>query len=196
MEARGLVKVILVIVFVFGAILNSSCAYHWGKADRQLPGGYKKVSVPLFKNKSMEVGIEALFTKAMLLELERSQVAQVASEEVSDVMVQGKIVSLQYFPGSKKQYDDGSSFLPSGTVLTSSYTIVANVEISLVRRSDNAVIWSANFSGERAYVAPQVTLPGINSVNPLYNLSARRQNIEVIAQDMMIEVHDRLTESF
>lgn len=187
----------LVILALFNIIfLNLSCAYQWGKGNRALPGAYKKISVPVFKNKSMEVGIESMFTKALMLELERSHVANVVSEDLSDVKVVGAVTSLQYFPGSKKQYEDGSSFLPKGTVLTTSYTIVAGVEIQLVRRSDNAVLWSASFSGERAYVAPQVTLPGINSVNPLYNLSARRQNIELIAQDMMIEVHDRLTESF
>ncbi|MNY58066.1 hypothetical protein D3C86_1943590 [compost metagenome] len=68
--------------------------------------------------------------------------------------------------------------------------------MKLVRQADGTELWSGSFSGERTYVAPQVTLAGVNSVNPLYNLSARRQNIDIMANDIMTEAHDRITENF
>ncbi|HRO68381.1 MAG TPA: hypothetical protein PL182_12500, partial [Pseudobdellovibrionaceae bacterium] len=63
-------------------------------------------------------------------------------------------------------------------------------------RSDSEVVWEGRFRGERTYAAPQVHMAGVNSVNPLYNLSARRQNLDVLAQEMMIEAHSRMTENF
>jgi hypothetical protein len=70
------------------------------------------------------------------------------------------------------------------------------VTVKVVRQADGTELWAGSFSGERTYAAPQVTLAGVNSVDPLYNLSARRQNIDLMANDLMLEAHDRITENF
>lgn len=166
-------------------------------SSRSLPGGYKYLSIPVFKNSTQEVGIEVGFTNALIQEFERSQVGKVTSENLSDVKIVGVVDSVQYLPGSKKQSGDKSApYLPNGTVLASDYRILVTCTVSIIRQADNTSIWSGTFSGERTYVAPQVTLAGVNSVNPLYNLSARRQNIDSVASDMMSEAHDRMTENF
>jgi hypothetical protein len=80
--------------------------------------------------------------------------------------------------------------------MASEYRILLVVTVKVVRQADGTELWKGTFNGERTYAAPQVTLAGINSVDPLYNLSARRQNIDVIASDLMLEAHDRITENF
>lgn len=179
------------------SFLGSGCAYRVGMSSRSLPGGYKYLSIPIFRNLTQETGVEVGFTNALIQEFERSQVGKVTTENLSDVKVVGVVSSVQYLPGSKKKYGDESApYLPLGTVLASDYRILVTVNVSILRQADNTQIWSGSFSGERTYVAPQVTLTGVNSVNPLYNLSARRQNIESVANDMMAEAHDRITENF
>jgi hypothetical protein len=184
----------------------SGCAYHLGAASRTLPGGYKYLSIPVFKNLTQETGSEVGFTNALIKEFERSQVGKVTSENLSDVKIIGTITSVQYLPGTGIAASDPTSttpiqlqpgaFLPKGTVLANDYRILVNAKVSVVRQADNTEIWTGAFSGERTYVAPKITLAGVNSANPLYNLSARRQNIDAVANDMMAEAHDRITENF
>jgi TolB-like protein len=183
------------IFLIFSLILlhASGCAYVVGKKDRYLPGDTRQVGIPMFQNQSPEVGIELDFTNALIQEIAKSRMVEVIPSESSEFVLEGNIVSIKYNAAATS---DQLPHLPSGTVLATIYRITADVHLQLRNKAKNQVIWSQNFSGERTYTAPQVATAGINSVNPLYNLSARRQNIRVIAADIMAEARDRLTEKF
>ncbi|XGC82068.1 LptE family protein [Bdellovibrio bacteriovorus] len=187
----------LLIAAAFSTLSLTGCAYRLGAATRSMPGGYKQISVPIFKNKTQETGIEVSFTNALAQEFQRSRIARVVDNSLSEVAVIGTIDSVQYYPGAKRVAGDSSTpYLPLGTVIASEYRILVQVTVKIVRQADGTELWSGSFGGERTYAAPQVTLAGVNSVNPLYNLSARRQNIDVMANDIMVEAHDRITENF
>lgn len=177
-------------LFVFPFL--TSCAYRWGAPDRALPGSYKQVYIPIFKNLTKEPGIELEFTNAIRQEFERSKIARISEPEQAEVELQGEISSLQYSPEAPKE----GGTLPLGTVIATQYNIRLNVHITLKKRADQSILWSGDFSSQRSYIAPQVTMSGINTVNPLYNLSARRQNIQVMSATLMSEAHDRMTENF
>lgn len=180
-----------------GTLALVGCAYRLGSGTRSLPGGYSQISVPIFKNKTQETGVEVGFTNALLQEFLRSKAGQVVDEPKAEVRVEGEITSITYTPESPVTRDTPAGrFLPKGAVLASRYRILTDVSLRVVRRSDSEVVWEGRFRGERTYAAPQVHMAGVNSVNPLYNLSARRQNLDVLAQEMMIEAHSRMTENF
>jgi hypothetical protein len=179
--------------WIFLALCLGSCAYHMGSPDRSLPFHYKQVTIPIFRNLSMEPSIEVAFTNSLIKEFERSKIARIVDPAQAEVVIDGQIQSVAYIPGGKK---DSSSGLPMGAVLATTYDIQVVVTLTLKRQSDQSVLWTGQFTRGRSYNAPQVTLPGINTVNPLYNLSARRQNFDTLAADMMAEAHDRLTENF
>ncbi|MFP5518828.1 MAG: LptE family protein [Bdellovibrionia bacterium] len=191
MQARQFIQ-LFVIIF-----LLSGCAYRLGTSTRTIPGGAKKIAIPVFTNKTAEPGIEMAFTNALLQEFYRSKVANVVGKAQAETLLTGTIKSLEYLPGAKKTSGDSSvPFLSEGAVLATEYRILLKVELRVIENATGRVLWSGDFDGERTYIAPQVTLAGVNSVNPLYNLSARRQNIEVVALDLMAEAHDRITENF
>jgi TolB-like protein len=173
------------------SVALSSCAYRMGNAGRALPNDYKQVHVPIFKNTTQEPGIELGFTEALIQELERSKIARVTAENIAEGVLVGEIFDVTYQSGAATTRD-----LPTGSVLASEFRILVGVRVTLMRKSDLTPVWSQEFRSERTYVAPQVTAAGINTVNPLYNLSARRQNIQVMALELMSEAHDRLTENF
>lgn len=181
---------VLAVLFVTG--LAGCSSYRLGGPDRQLPGGYSQIHIPIFKNATQEVGIEVGFTNALIQEFERSRSARVVAREYAEAQVEGEIQSVLYQPGGIQ----GGDRFPKGSVLASEYRVLMTVRVRLKRMSDNAELWAGTFQGERTYVAPQVLQAGINTVNPLYNLSARRQNIENMANDLMSEAHDRMSESF
>ncbi len=178
--------------------LASGCAsYKLGSVGRTIPGGYKQISIPVFKNRSQEPGVEVAFTNALIQNFHRSKVANVVSESLSDVVIEGSVDAVSSVPSARKSAGDASApFMPTGTVIATEYNVVATVTVQLVRVADGFVLWKDTFASDKTYAAPQVTLAGVNSVNPLYNLSARRQNIDTIASDLMIQVHDRITENF
>jgi hypothetical protein len=157
-----------------------------------IPGGYKLVSVPMFKNYSMEPGIEVYYTSALRREFERSRVAAVTDSNNAEVELIGEIMSITYVPQSPQT---GGTY-PTGTVLAGSYDIRALVKLTLKRKSDGKELWASSFSSTRNYGAPDVTMAGINTVDPLYGQSARRITIQTLSQTMMAEAHDRLSESF
>ena len=174
----------------------SSCAYRWGSTTRSLPGGYRQVSIPVFKNKTQETGIEMGLTNALIQEFQKSSITRVVDDEKSEVQIVGEIFSLKYDSGGGGEQPNASNYLPRGTVLAKTYNTTLDVRIRMVRKSDKVELWSGNFHAERSYNAPFVTLSGVNSVNPLYNLSARRMNIDAMSVDLMSEAYDRISENF
>lgn len=183
--------------------LANSCAYNVGLTDRSLPGGYKQVAVPIFKNRTEDVGIEAAFTNAMIRRLNRSQGAQVTNKETAPLVMEGTILKVETTRGAGVA-GHGLDFtvkseiprLPDKSVLTSEYRLVVSANIRLRRKSDDKIIWESNFSNERVYSAPRIGTPVVNSANALYNHSARVDTLGFLAEEMMSEAHDRMTENF
>jgi hypothetical protein len=78
------------------SLLLSSCAYNIGQKFRSLPGGYQKLSIPVFKNKSMEPGAEAIVTSALKEEFFRSTVLKVVSDNEAEVRLEGQVDTLKF----------------------------------------------------------------------------------------------------
>lgn len=170
-----------------------------GSPDRSIPGGYRQIFIPIFKNKTMEPGVEVEFTNSLIREFERSKIGRVVEENEAEVLVEGVIDKVDItrsgtpLSSDPKQKDN---ILPTGTVLTTSYKMTIAVQIVLKKASDKSVLWSGSFVGEKSYSPPLIQTAVVNSVNPLYNQSAKRQNIDLKAAEMMAEAHDRMTENF
>ena len=176
---------------MFFATQLTACAFRWGTTERTLPGGYRSIAIPIFKNFTQEVGAEAYFTEAIIKEFERTKTARVAPTNVAEVILEGEILEF-----TNQKSNATTTDLPLGTLLATSHTINIKAIIKLRRASDRQVIWTSPFGGSRSYSAANLSASVVNSVNPQYDLSAQRQNISKIAQLLMVEAYDRMTESF
>ena len=175
------------------------CAYGFGFSHRALPGSYTQVAIPVFKNKTPDVGIELSFTNALVRRFARSQVAEVVASEKSPLTLEGIIQKVETVPSGPVVTNDpngGLRQLPDNAVLTTEYRLVVSTEIILRRKSYDRVVWQGNFRGERVYPAPRLGAPVVNSANATYNQSVRLQTIALMADEMMTEAHDRITENF
>ncbi|MBX3022069.1 MAG: hypothetical protein KF799_10380 [Bdellovibrionales bacterium] len=186
------------ITVVFALIFSTlGCAYKLGLSERSLPGGYTQVAIPVFKNLSQDVGIEMYFTNSLIRRFARSQVASVANNEVSPVELVGTIRQVVTEPGPAVTNDERQlRTLPDQVVLTTNYRLIVTADIILKRKSDDRVVWQGSFVNERVYEAPRIGMPIVNSANATYNQSVRNQTIAVLADEMMAEAHDRMTENF
>jgi hypothetical protein len=174
----------------------AGCAYKFGFSERQLPGGYHEMNVPLFKNETQQVGIEPFFTNALIQRFARSQVAKVSSGDVAPIVLEGTIQRIDTFQGADVTSTSGLPSLPEFSVLSTEYRLVVTAHIVLRRKSDDKIIWSGNFLNEKAYRAPQIGTSLVNSANATYNQNARMNLIARMADEMMVEAHDRITENF
>ena len=183
------------IVTFFGLLIAAfaqvGCAYRVGLAERQIPGGYSLIAVPIFKNLSAEPGAEVLFTNAMIREIERSSLAKVTNKSGAQVVLEGSVQGVTYAATETVAKD-----LPPGTIQNKTYSVRINASLKLQRVSDQKVIWTGAFEGESTYFAPLVSVTGLNTVNSLYNHSAHQKEIEKLAESMMAEAQDRMTENF
>lgn len=186
-------------LLILAAFFTVSCAYRWGFTDRKLPGSYDQVAVPIFENKSEEVGIEVDYTNAFVNRMERSKAAKIVDKSMAPAVVEGSIQSVlvSMGPGVTGGKDNKEvPSLPEGAVLTTEFRVTVAVKIQLRRASDQSILWTGMFSGEKTYLAPRIGTAIVNSANALYNQSARRDTIQRLAEEMMTEAHNRMTENF
>lgn len=189
-----MIKKLFLLTLTIGLqFLLTSCAYRFSSLERGIPGGYNRVSVPVFKNLTFEPSIESFFTQAMIEELERDRFTKVTSKADAQVILEGTITQLHYVQGSSFQDD---ILERKNKSIPIEYSIRVFVNLQLKRVSDEKILWSGNFDGEKLYPAPQITNPVLDTANSTYNHSARMQNLRVLARDLMSEAHMNLTENF
>ncbi len=186
-------RFIFIVLFIFS---NSSCAYRWGFRDRAVPGGYKQVAIPIFKNTSNEVGIETDFTNALIRQFERSQVAHITSKELAPVRIDGTISRIDIVGSGGGIIGAENTPLEPDASLRTEYQLVVTAKVQVRRQSDEKVIWEGEFKDQRNYQAPRILEPVVNSADATYNESARHHTLADLADEMMSEVHDRITENF
>lgn len=188
-------KKLFTLVLIFSQL---GCGYKLGFADRRLPEGYKQLAIPVFKNKTHETGVEVYFTNAIIQQFALSKIARVVPKKKAPIVLEGQITEIKYESEAQATLssDSPTPNLPKGAVLTTKYRIYIFAKLRLIRVLDNKVIWQSPFKSEKDYSAPLLERENINSANALYNHSARQREIQLMAESMMTEVHDRLSESF
>ena len=175
----------------------SSCAYKLSTNLETLPGNVRRIQIPLFKNSTIEPGVEVFFTNSLKSEALRSRVAQIENDSGNaEAILQGTIASIEVVAGDSVLQASANPYLANGTVLTTQYAVIVAVDLVLKKRDSNVVLWSGNFKQSKNLTAAQITLPVINTSNSLYNHSAKRQTLDAISKELMQAAFDRMLENF
>jgi lipopolysaccharide assembly LptE-like protein len=190
-------KLILSAILIF----STACAtYHFGKGARALPGGYDRVSVPMFANKTQEVGVEPYFTEALRLEFERSHIASVTSEVDSQLVLEGIIESITYLQSNPitsqsttlitphpfsvpQQVSPGvvqpvpvTNPLPNYASIYAQYVVQVKILLNARKNSDHSILWSSEFVSSRPYNAPLLGTPALANGTPGLNTASPLYN--------------------
>ncbi len=185
-----------VIIFTFTSCL-SSCAYKLSSKVDTLPQNVRVIYTPLFKNVSTEPGLEVYFTNSLKREFLNSKAVRIVDkEDLSDAVLYGTVSTVEIVSEEGAIEAKDTKFLPKNTILSTTTKITVTVDLKLQRKNSSEVLWSSQFKQSRNYTPPQLTLPVINSANNLYNLSARRQTLETLSEEMMQLAFDRLVDNF
>ena len=112
------------------AVLVAACGYQFRGKQNNLPSDVKSIAIPVFKNKTNEIRIEQIFTDAVILQFNRSQMVRVVSEGSADAVLSGTVERVQI----------------NDVALTSDDTsrqrrITVWVSAKLTRTRDGKVLW-------------------------------------------------------
>lgn len=171
--------------------LLSSCGYQWGNRNEALPGKYREIAVPIFRNKTQEVGSEVYFTNAMIEEIVRSK-NSITSQDSAKIVLEGEVSRIEV----RGEGLANVPLLPSKVELVSSYKVLVEVNVRVRRKSDQMVLFNQRFTGERTFASAQIGQELYNSANPNYNQSALHENLKLISQDLMTKAYNLMTESY
>jgi outer membrane lipopolysaccharide assembly protein LptE/RlpB len=112
---------------VLAAILLAGCGY---STHGSLPDHIKTVAVPIFKNRTLEPGVESAITSGVVNAFSSGGRVKVVPIDEADAVLQGEVVGYSL---------DGLSFDTNANVRAYRLRLVLNVEFRDVRRS--AMLW-------------------------------------------------------
>ena len=171
MAQRSLVFRLAVFIFL---VLAASCGYRpVGRGE--LTAGTKRpaLAIPLFANRSTEIGLESLFANSFIETFGRSQALRiVARPENADLVLDGKIASVAF--SSVANFNINQSLVRRITI---------QVEVQLTRRSTGKVVWKDQAIVQEDYVFDQT----YQESEALKNLGVRRGAV-TLARKMLDKV--------
>lgn|SRR3989338_3917249 len=160
------------------------CSYHFYAVKDELPGGVRKVAIPTFENNTHEAGIETVFTSALRTEFYKSKTIQVVEKEAADGIIIGRIRSIGFQPTAHSERTFGGR---DTKILALEYDVNVSAEITLIRRSDQKVVWTRTLSDARRYQSTE---------DLLQNETRQREAYAKVAAYLMEQAHDTLFEDF
>ncbi|OGQ33614.1 MAG: hypothetical protein A3A72_01880 [Deltaproteobacteria bacterium RIFCSPLOWO2_01_FULL_38_9] len=176
-----MVRYLLVMMICLGHV---ACGYHFYSVKESLPGGVKRVSIATFKNDTNEAGIENTFTSALRNEFFKSKVIKIVDSQKAEAEIIGRVKQISIDPTAQSEKQISSR----GTkILALEYNVNVSVDVSLIRRQDQKVLWARTVSDYRRYSAGE---------NLLQNETKQREAFEKIAVYVMEQAHDMMFENF
>jgi len=121
----------------------SGCGYHFPGQSGTLPGGVKKLYVPLFLNKTSESRLEnKLGNRVSEVFARSSKISQVGQEDIAEAVLLGTIDSYQSRALSYGRNDDIGEFRSTMTV-----------DVVLQRVESDEILWEKSISWSSVYRA-------------------------------------------
>ncbi|MCB2187347.1 MAG: DUF799 domain-containing protein [Deltaproteobacteria bacterium] len=158
-------------------LLIVGCGYNFRGGQNNLPPDVRSVAIPLFKNRTAEVGIESTFTNEVIYQFTRSQMVRVTAPSEADAVLYGEITRVTL---------EDIAFTSQDSSQETRVTVY--VAAKLVRTRDGKTLWRANrLSKNRNYRVTGSTTATDDS---------RGAAITLVAQDLAQTLHDSIFENF
>ncbi|MBW1917094.1 MAG: hypothetical protein JRI57_03605 [Deltaproteobacteria bacterium] len=168
------IRRILPLYLIMLSLVNlAACGYQVLGSQPVTLGTQPKLAIPLFTNRSNEVGLEAIFANALIGTFSQSRVAQVTTEEnQADLVLQGDLTTVE---NTSLAYRDIDRSLVR--------RVTISIDLILKERQSGKVIWKQTKIIEADYV-----------VRPDYHYgeATRQMSISRAAATLARRVHDEI----
>lgn len=158
-------------------VLVAACGYQFRGKQNNLPSDVKSIAIPVFKNNTNEVRIEQIFTDAVIMQFNRSQMVRVVSKNDADAVLNGTVTRV----------------LVDDVALTADDTsrqrrITVWVSAKLTRTRDGKVLWQNKSLWQNDTYAV--------SASPTVTETNKRAALAALAKVMAQTLHDSVFENF
>lgn len=154
------------------------------------------VFVPMFINRTNELGIERDFTNALIRELRSRQEVLMSSRQESGLELQGEVRSVSYSPTAATEY--GFQGLRDFRRIPSEYGVRVELFLALSDPKTGQKLWSNSFSSFRRVNVDTTRTFDYQSPSSIgiHTESIVQSVFSGIARDIMRDVYDDMAELF
>ena len=164
---------ILVVLF----LALSGCGYHFAGSGVQAPGNINSVAVDVLDNRTAQVGIEAIFTNAILTQFIRWKRLPVKPHDQAEAVLGGTISRITTEPVAH-----------SGAEKTLETRVTITLAVTLKRVETNEILWQ---NGNLSYFEEY-----LETGDAILTDSLRRDAIRQIAEFLAERIHNDIFVSF
>jgi len=157
-------------------LATAGCGYHFAGTGGQAPGDIKSIAVDVLENNTAEIGLESVFTNAILNEFIRWKRLPIKPRKQADGVLGGSLANIKIREVSN---------VDSNKTLTSRVTIT--LKLNLKRVETDEILWKKDYSYYEEYV---------ETGNSLDTSLLRRQATSKIAEYLAEKIHIDMFEDF
>jgi hypothetical protein len=166
-------RVCLLLLFFLATV---GCGYHFAGTGGQAPGDIQSIAVDVLQNNTAEIGLESVFTNAILNEFIRWKRLPIKPRKEADGVLGGSIAEIKIRE---------VSHVDSDKTLTSRVTIT--LKLNLKRVETDEILWKKSYSYYEDYV---------ETGNSLDTALLRRQATDKIAEFLAEKIYIDMFEEF
>ena len=163
-------------VWAIIALAAAGCGYHFAGTGGQAPGDIKSIAVDVLQNNTAEIGLERVFTNAILNEFIRWKRLPIRPRKQAEGVLGGSIAKIQI---------RAVSHVDSDKTLTSRVTIT--LKLNLKRVETDEILWKKDYSYYEDYV---------ETGDALDTALLRRQATDKIAEYLAEKIYIDMFEEF
>jgi outer membrane lipopolysaccharide assembly protein LptE/RlpB len=171
----SLPAVLAVLLATFLLLLG--CGYHFAGTGGQAPGDIQSINVNVLRNQTAEIGIETIFTNAILNEFIRWKRLEVKPANEAEAVLGGSIARIK---------TQTASHLTRTRTLETRVTVT--LSLTLTRADTDEVLWE---NKKLSYFDEYV-----ETANALNTATLRREAFRRIAEFLAEKIHKDLFEKF
>ncbi|MFQ5329958.1 MAG: LPS assembly lipoprotein LptE [Thermodesulfobacteriota bacterium] len=167
-----------VLIVIALATALSGCGYHVAGKGGSIPGGITTLSIPFFQNQTQRPDVETVLTTAIADEFINTVSLQVVKSGEGEATLVGTVTS---YTLSAISFDS--------TDVTQEYRLSIAVDLKLVRRSDESILWERK--GLADYEDFKVTALSVDATK-----AAEREALKKMVKDMARLIKEQMVEGF
>ncbi len=128
-------------IILLGFFLWSSCGYHLRGRETNLPPEILSVAIPIFGNRTIQTGIEAEVTQALVEKFISAKRLPVTAQSSADALLTGTVKSFTTFPVA----------VTTSTQVSTEYRATVTIEFTFKGQKDGKVLFREEMSEWQNY---------------------------------------------
>lgn len=166
----------LVVACILFPLILVTCGYHFAGTGGQPPGDIHSIAIDVLENKTAEIGLETIFTNAIINEFVRWKRLPVKSRSGAEAVLGGSIANIKT--------EEVSHIERKKTFET---RVTVTLALTLKRNETGEILWQKKLSYYDEYV---------ETGSALNTATLRRQSFNRIAEFLAEKIHLDIFEQF